>query len=245
MNTYLNTPNYFDYSKPHRFLFLSNRILPVLTYLGTAFLLSGLYLGLCVVPVDFYQGENYKIIYIHVPFAWMSTLIYVGMVLFSLMYIIRKNAFMHLLSVNLSLIGILCTIVTLLTGSLWGLPIWGTLWVWDARLTSVLILLFIYVSYYLLATSFSDANKSSLFSSVFCLFGFFNIPIIKFSVNWWTTLHQPSSISLSGSSIHISMIYPILLLTLFLVFYVCILQIYLVRRHLLLKKIDYLMVDSH
>jgi heme exporter protein CcmC len=143
---------------------------------------------------------------VHVPAAWMSLLIYIAMAVSSVLFLLTKHPLFQLFSKSGAKIGALFTVFTLLTGGFWGKPMWGTFWVWDARLTSVLISFFIY----------SGAPRFQQFSadvaSIFICIGLINIPIIKFSVNWWNTLHQPSSISQFGTSIHISMLIPILLI---------------------------------
>jgi heme exporter protein CcmC len=164
------------------------------------------YLSTWVVPSDFQQGENYRIIYVHVPAAWMSLLIYTGITLTSVLFLLTKHPILHLFTRIGSKLGALFTVLTLITGCFWGKPMWGTFWVWDARLTSVLILFFIYLG----ALRFHEISAEV--ASVFICIGLINIPIIKFAVNWWNTLHQPSSISQFGTSIHISMLVPILLM---------------------------------
>lgn len=197
-----------NYLKPKNIIYLSNILLPFFIFATICFLISGFYLGLLVSPSDGQQGENYRIIYIHVPSAWLSIGIYTIIVLFSLFYLIYKHPIAYLMAKTFSKLGILLTLVTLITGSLWGKPMWGTFWVWDARLTSVLILFFLYLAYYFLASL--NNIKAMYFSSLFAIIGFINIPIIKYSVQWWHTLHQPSSISQLGTSIHFSMLIPLL-----------------------------------
>jgi heme exporter protein C len=201
-----------------------------LFFLATTFFLSlSFYLSTWVAPSDFQQGENYRIIYVHVPAAWMSLLVYIFITITSLLFLITKHPFFNLLSMIGTKIGALFTVITLLTGSFWGKPMWGTFWVWDARLTSVLILLFIYIG-----ILYFNQISSELGSILVCV-GLINIPIIKFSVNWWNTLHQPSSITQFGAAIHISMLTPIILMffTFFLVF---LLLLFLETRHFILTS---------
>jgi heme exporter protein C len=165
-----------------------------------------------VAPTDFQQGENYRIIFVHVPAAWMSIIIYLIISLTSFLFLVTKHPILNLFSQIGAQIGILFTLLTLLTGSFWGKPMWGTFWVWDARLTSVLILLFIYLG------AIRLLELSPEIGSIFICVGLINIPIIKFSVNWWNTLHQPSSITQFGVSIHVSMLLPILLMFLSFLF---------------------------
>jgi heme exporter protein C len=209
---------YLEWLRPLRVLSASSRFIPILVVLCLFFLVCGLYLSCWVAPSDFQQGENARAIFIHVPAAWMSLLIYGFITLSSLVYLITKHPLVNLLSETGCQIGALFTLLTLCSGCLWGKPMWGTFWVWDARLTSVLILFFIYCA------ALRFRSISTEVSSIFICCGFINIPIIKFSVNWWNTLHQPSSISQFGTSIHLSMLVPILLMfvcfvCLFLVFF--------------------------
>nr|YP_009167263.1 cytochrome c biogenesis C [Ginkgo biloba]AJP33459.1 cytochrome c biogenesis C [Ginkgo biloba] len=157
-----------------------------------------------VAPSDFQQGENYRIIYVHVPAAWMSILVYIAAAINSFLFLLTKHPLFPRFSGTGTEIGAFFTLFTLVTGGFWGKPMWGTFWVWDARLTSVFILFFIYLG----ALRFQKLSVE-LASILICV-GLINIPIIKFSVNWWNALHQPGSISQFGTSIHVSMLIPIL-----------------------------------
>lgn len=164
-------------------------------------------------PNDYQQSNAVKIMYVHVPAAWMALLVYSLMALFNLSAFIWKNPFFYVIARAIAPIGALFTLLTLVTGSIWGKPIWGTWWVWDARLTSVLILLFLYMGYILLLDSFDDKNKGEKVAAIISIVGFINIPIIKFSVEYWNSLHQGSSIFRSnGVAIHPSMLHPLLLM---------------------------------
>jgi heme exporter protein C len=197
---------YFEVLRPYLFMLNSFHLLkqPILLGLAYFILAIALYLSTWVAPSDFQQGENYRIIFVHVPAAWMSLFIYISISFTSFVFLVTKHPILNLFSQTGAKIGAVATIVTLITGSFWGKPMWGTFWVWDARLTSVLILLFIYLG----ALRFNEISAE--IGSIFICIGLINIPIIKFSVNWWNTLHQPSSISQFGTSIHISMLLPIL-----------------------------------
>ena len=163
-------------------------------------------------PVDYQQGSAVKIMYVHVPAAWMALLIYTLMAIFNLSGFIWKNPFFYLISRSIALTGCVFTFITLATGSLWGKPIWGAWWVWDARLTSVLILFFLYLGYLILLSSFDDKSKGEKIAAIISIVGFINIPIIKFSVEYWNSLHQSASIMRSGGiAIHESMLKPLLL----------------------------------
>lgn len=164
-------------------------------------------------PDDYQQGSAVKIMYVHVPAAWMSLLIYTLMAIFNVSGFVWKNPYFYVISKVIAPIGLIFTFITLVTGSIWGKPIWGTWWVWDARLTSVLILFFLYLGYILLIDSFDDREKGEKIAAVISIIGFINVPIIKFSVEYWNSLHQPASILRSGGvSIANSMLVPLLLM---------------------------------
>jgi heme exporter protein C len=173
----------------------------------------GLYISLVVSPADYQQGEAVRIMYIHVPSAWMSLMIYSIMAAMSALYLIGRTPAAYMIARASAPIGLCFTLITLITGSLWGKPIWGSYWVWDARLTSVLILLFFYLGYLLLIHSFQNDSKAATSSSILALVGVINIPLIKFSVEYWHTLHQPASILRKGGiAIHPSMLSPLLIM---------------------------------
>jgi heme exporter protein CcmC len=197
---------YFELLRPYFLMLCSFRYAQII--IGFCWFLTAMaiYLSIWVAPSDFQQGENSRIIYVHVPAAWMSLLIYIAMAISSVLFLLTKHPLFQLFSKTSAKIGALFTLFTLITGGFWGKPMWGTFWVWDARLTSVLILFFIYLG----ALRFQEFSADV--ASIFICIGLINIPIIKFSVNWWNTLHQPSSISQFGTSIHISMLIPILLI---------------------------------
>ncbi len=164
-------------------------------------------------PLDYQQGNAVRIMYIHVPAAWMALLIYTLMAIFNISGFIWKNPFFYLISKSIAIIGATFTLITLITGSLWGKPIWGSWWVFDARLTSVLILFFLYLGYMILLDAFDDKTKGEKIAAIIAIVGFINVPIIKFSVEYWNSLHQPASIMRSGGmAIHASMLKPLLLM---------------------------------
>lgn len=182
---------------------------------GTSLLLlfAGIYTAIIVTPNDYLQGVYAKIMYIHVPSAWLAMALYGLMAIFSASYIIWKAPIYSIIAEAICPVGACLTFITLVTGAIWGVPTWGTWWVWDARLTSMLILLFIYLGCIALRNSFSFREKGSTITAYFALFGLINIPIIKFSVNLWNTLHQPASfIRLSGPAVHSSMLPPLFLM---------------------------------
>ena len=166
-------------------------------------------------PPDYLQGDSVRIMYVHVPAAWMSLFTYSLMAAASASFLIWKHSLADIAARSLAPIGAAFTAITLITGALWGQPMWGTWWVWDARLTSVLILFFLYLGYMALVNAFDDPEKGSKAAAVLALIGFVNVPIIKFSVDWWNTLHQPASLSrLDAPAIDISMLTPLLLMAL-------------------------------
>jgi heme exporter protein C len=185
--------------------------------MGAALVLAavGLYLGLFRAPADYLQGESARILYIHVPSAWMSLFIYAFMALNGAIAIIWRIKLCEQMAVASAPIGAAFTLVTLVTGSLWGRPTWGTYWVWDARLTSELVLLFLYFGVIGLERAIEDRRKAARAASLLAIVGIVNLPIIHFSVKWWNTLHQGESIKLFGkSTVDPSMLWPILIMAL-------------------------------
>jgi len=173
----------------------------------------GLYLGLVKGPADYLQGESVRIIYLHVPAAWMSMLIYVSMAVMGFIALVWRIRMMEILAISSAPIGAAFTIVTLTAGSLWGRPTWGTYWVWDARLTSELVLLFLYLGVIGLYNAIDEPRKAARAASLLTIVGAVNLPIIHYSVKWWNTLHQGSSVSLlGGSSIDASILWPMLIM---------------------------------
>jgi heme exporter protein C len=195
---------------PPWFYNFSGKLIP---WLWVGFLLLtayGLYLGLLVAPADYQQGESVRIMYIHVPAAWMSMMIYGLMAIWGFIALVWRIRIMEVLIISSAPIGAAFTIIALITGSLWGRPTWGTYWVWDARLTSELVLLFLYFGVIALYNSYDEPRKAARAASLMAIVGAINLPIIHFSVVWWNTLHQGSSIGTSGNSIHPSMLWPLL-----------------------------------
>ena len=202
--------------------FLVNYIKPLTPWSGgisIILLLVGLWFSLYQSPIDYQQGNAVRIMYIHVPSAWMSMGIYSFIALSSFFGLIYGHITAFTLAKAAAPIGATFTAICLISGSAWGKPMWGTWWVWDARLTSVLILFFFYIGYIVFSKSFNDFSKSEKFSSILAIIGLVNLPIIKFSVDYWNTLHQPASISKFGApSIHIDMLIPLLIMFLAFIF---------------------------
>jgi len=188
-------------------------------------------------PDDYQQGNAVKMMYVHVPAAWMGMLIYTLMAVFNVSGFVWKNPYFYVISKVIAPIGLIFTLITLVTGSIWGKPIWGTWWVWDARLTSVLILFFLYLGYIILIDSFDDQAKGEKIAAVISIVGFINVPIIKFSVEYWNSLHQPASILRSGGvSIANSMLIPLLLVFGVYFSYFVWVSLLRVRTEILIKK---------
>jgi heme exporter protein C len=205
----------------------------------TAVLITvGLYLGLFVAPADYKQGESVRIMFIHVPAVWMAMFIYTGMAIASATGLIWKHPVADLTAKASAPIGAAFTFIALASGSLWGQPMWGTWWVWDARLTSFLILFFLYIGYIALWQAFDDPQRAAKACAILALVGAVNVPIIKFSVDWWNTLHQPASVmKMGGPAIHASMLIPLLLTALgFTAFYLALL-IVRTQREILARKV--------
>ena len=186
-------------------------------------IITGLYLGLVVAPPDYQQGDGYRIMFVHVPSAWMSMFIYVFMATNAAIGLIWRIKICHLIATAAAVTGACFTFITLATGSIWGKPMWGAWWAWDARLTSELILFFLYLGFISLQAAIQDRSKAQLAGAILLLAGVVNIPIIHYSVLWWHTLHQTASITKFGvPSIHPSMLAPLILMWvgfMFLFFY--------------------------
>ena len=202
-----------QYANPARFNLLAGTLLPWLAWPAAFLILIGLYFGLLNSPPDYQQGNTVRIMYVHVPSAWMALFIYTFMAISSAVGLIWKHPIAHLSAQAAAPIGTCFTFICLITGSLWGKTMWGTWWVWDARLTSVLILFFLYLGFIALHNAFDNPTRGERSAAVLGIIGFINVPIIKFSVDWWNTLHQPASVvKMSGPTIHSSMLTPLLIM---------------------------------
>jgi heme exporter protein C len=187
--------NWFKFAAPQRFYRLAGQIVPWCGALALVLTVTGLYVGLFLAPVDAQQGDVYRIIFIHVPSAWMSMVIYLVMAFWAAMGLIFNARLGAMLANALAPSGALMTFIALWTGALWGKPTWGTWWVWDARLTSELVLLFLYIGFMSLHAAIDDPRRADRAAALLALVGAVNVPIIYFSVTWWNTLHQGASIS--------------------------------------------------
>ena len=198
-------------ASPVHFYRIAGKWIPWLGGITLLLILYGLYGGLIQAPTDYQQGESYRIIYIHVPSAWMSMFIYVVMAVAGLISLVWRMKLAEVVAISSAPIGASFTFLALATGSLWGKPMWGTWWVWDARLTSELILLFLYIGYMALRGAIDDTTKADKASAVLALVGAVNVPIIHFSVEWWSSLHQgPTLIKEGGPAMDPGMLYPLL-----------------------------------
>jgi heme exporter protein C len=189
----------FWYASPQTFFPVAGTIARVCWALAAVLTLAGLYIGFFVAPTDAQQGEAYRIIFIHVPAAWMSMLIYVVMAVWAAIGLAFNTRLSSMMASALAPTGALFTFIALWTGSLWGRPTWGTYWVWDARLTSELILLFLYLGFIALQAAIDDPRRADRAGAVLAIVGVVNVPIIYYSVQWWNTLHQGASVSLRSS----------------------------------------------
>ncbi len=203
------------FANPGRFLRLANAILPWCAGLTGVLIAAGLYLAFFVAPPDYQQGESVRIMYVHVPSAWMALFVYVAIAVASAVALIWRHPLADLIAKASAPVGAGFTFLALLTGSLWGKPMWGTWWVWDARLTSMLVLFFLYLGHMAIMNAFEDPVRGFRAAAVLALVGVINVPIIHFSVEWWSTLHQPSSmLRAGGPAIHPTMLWPLLAMAL-------------------------------
>jgi heme exporter protein C len=221
---------------PNKFNKFSDTIFKSLIIITSLALIFGLVL-VYLSPLDYQQGFTVKIMYIHVPSAWLALLTYIIMTIYSIIGLAFKIPFGFIINKAIAPIGTVFTVLCLISGSLWGKPMWGTWWVWDARLTSVAILLVIYVIIIFLNYAFESREVREKTIAIFVLIGSINLPIIKFSVDWWNTLHQPASISkLSSPSIDISMLQPLLVMTVAFSLVGLIIAILRIKAEILIRK---------
>jgi heme exporter protein C len=203
------------FANPARFLKLAGAFLPWIWAATLLCLLPGLYMALVTSPADYQQGETVRIMYVHVPAAWMALFIYVLMAFASAVALIFRHPLADMAAKAAAPLGAAFCFLSLVTGSLWGQPMWGTWWVWDARLTSMFVLMLLYLGYIAVWNAFDDPHRAAALARVVALVGVINIPIVKFSVDWWNTLHQPASVfKMNGPSIDASMLWPLLLMAL-------------------------------
>jgi heme exporter protein C len=204
--------NWFKYASPQNFYPMAGKLIPWFWVLAAVFGSAGLYLGFLVAPTDAQQGEGYRIIFLHVPASWMSMFIYLVMAFWAALGLAFNTRLSGMMATALAPTGALFAFLSLWTGALWGKPMWGAWWVWDARLTSELILLFLYIGFIALQSAIDDPRRADKAGAILALVGVVNVPIIYFSVKWWNTLHQGSSVSLTKSpSMAMTMLWGMLL----------------------------------
>ena len=201
------------FASPQNFYRISEKLIPWFAYPFVILTLVGLYWGLVVSPADYQQGDSVRIMYVHVPAAWMSLMIYVVMAIAGAIGLIWQIKLANVVATVSAPIGAAFTFLALVTGAIWGKPMWGTWWVWDARLTSELILLFLYWAYMSLNNAFDNHKTAAKASSILAIVGLVNIPIIYYSVEWWNSLHQGASVSVTKVSMHIDMFIALMLIS--------------------------------
>ncbi|MGH9970306.1 MAG: heme ABC transporter permease CcmC [Pyrinomonadaceae bacterium] len=190
--------NWYKYASPSAFYPLAGKMIPWFAIPSAILFLVGLYVGFFVAPTDFQQGDAYRIIFIHVPAAWMGMMLYVLMAVYAAIGWAFNARLASMMASSISITGAMFTFLSLVTGSLWGKPTWGTWWAWDARLTSTLILLFLYIGFISLQAAIDDPRRADRAAAVLAIVGVINVPIIYFSVSWWNTLHQGATIRILG-----------------------------------------------
>ena len=233
-----------DYlANPSRFFRITNFLLPWLMGLSITLTIIGIYFALFDSPDDLVQGSAVRIMYVHVPSAWLSIFSYLLLSICSFFFIVWRHPLADILSRSIAPVGALFSLLTLLTGSIWGRPMWGTWWVWDARLTSMLILFIFFLGYIALSNAFERNERGSRPAALLAIVGSINLPIVKFSVDWWNTLHQPASIIRTGGiSIDQSMLVPLIIMT--FAFHVFFVLVVILRAHSILieRKVYHLKV---
>jgi heme exporter protein C len=209
----MRAPTMHRFANPGRFLRLADGLLPWVALLTLGLFAAGIYYGIFDSPADYQQGETVRIMYVHVPAAVLALGVYTFMAVASAVALVWRHPLADVAARAASPIGAAFTLIALVTGSIWGEPTWGTWWVWDARLTSFLVLFFLYLGHLALANAFDEPTRGARAAAILVLVGFVNIPIIKFSVDWWNTLHQPASFTVTeGFAVDPAMQLPLLLM---------------------------------
>ena len=210
----------FDLINPSRIFHWIEKLINFINSIFFILLIIALTFALILSPPDYLQGDSVRIMYVHVPSAWIGLASFTGIALLSILSFIFKIKNLNLITKSIAPIGLLFTCLAIITGSLWGQPTWGTWWAWDARITSMVILSIFYILFILAHKLIKPEDKANKVSNIIAIIGLVNIPVIKYSVDWWNTLHQPASIKLDGaSSIHSSMLLPLMLMLLVLLLY--------------------------
>jgi heme exporter protein C len=203
------------FANPARFLKLANSVLPPIWGVTILAFAAGLYMSLVTAPPDYQQGETVRIMFVHVPAAWMALMVYTSMAAASIMAAIFRHPLADMAAKAAAPIGAMFCLLALITGSLWGKPMWGAWWVWDARLTSVFVLLLLYLGYMAVWQAIEDPHRAALIARIVAIAGFINVPIVKFSVDWWNSLHQGASVfRMGGPTIDARMLWPLLIMAL-------------------------------
>jgi heme exporter protein C len=230
---------FHHFANPSRFNRLAQQIQPYLMAGSGIFLLLGLYFALFHSPADYQQGETVRMMYVHVPSAWIGMSAYTALAVTSFIALIWRHPLADITMKSLSPLGAVFTFLCLVTGALWGKPMWGAWWVWDARLTSMFILFLLFLGHMALISAFDNQARGNKMAALLALVGFVNVPIIKFSVDWWHTLHQPASISRFGMpKIDFTMLIPLILMSLGYIFLFSTLLIIKIRTEILQAKLN-------
>ncbi|WP_029062643.1 heme ABC transporter permease [Labrenzia sp. DG1229] len=229
---------FWDYANPTRFLRLVQVVLPWLIGFCVLAFAAGLYMAFFTAPEDYQQGNTVRIMYIHVPAAWLCMMCYTVMSISSIGTLVWKHPLADVSAKSAAPIGAAFTFMALVTGSLWGKPMWGTYWVWDARLTSVLVLLIMYLGLMTLWRTMDDPIKAGKSAAILTLVGALNLPIIKFSVDWWNTLHQPASVvRMDGPTIHADILWPLLIMAVAFTLLFFVLHLMAMRNEILRRRV--------
>ena len=232
-----------QFANPTRFLSLANKALPTIWAVTIILFALGLYGALVTAPPDYQQGETVRIMFVHVPAAWLAMLVYTVMALASAVAIIFRHPLADVAAKTAAPIGAVFCFLALATGSLWGKPMWGAWWVWDARLTSMFVLFLLYVGYIAIWQAIEEPTRAATIARIVALVGVVNIPIIKFSVDWWNSLHQPASVfKMGGPSIAFPMLWPLLVMGLAYTFLFLALHLISIRSEITARKLRNLQI---
>lgn len=225
-------------ANPNLFMRIARAVLPWVWAATVLTLATGLYLALFTSPADYQQGETVRIMYVHVPAAWMALFVYVLMAVASAAALVFRHPLADAAAKSAAPLGAAFCFLSLATGSIWGKPMWGTWWVWDARLTSMFVLMLLYLGYIAVWRAFEDPHRAAGLARVVALVGVINIPVVKFSVDWWNTLHQPASvIKMSGPAIDPSMLWPLVLMAVGYTFFFVALHLMAITNEITARKI--------
>jgi heme exporter protein C len=232
-----------QFANPTRFVQFANAVLPFLWAATAGLFAVGLYLAIVKAPPDYQQGETVRIMFVHVPASWLALLIYTVMALASAIAIIFRHPLADAAAKTAAPIGAMFCFLALATGSLWGKPMWGAWWVWDARLTSMFVLFLLYLGYIAVWQAIDEPNRAAMIARIVALAGFINVPIVKFSVEWWNSLHQPASVlRMGGPTIDPSMLWPLAVMGVAYLFLFIALHLVAIRSEIAARKIRQLTI---